>query len=586
MSGILADAMSSPRYPQDSNPVLNSTAPIREGRPNGLHAVQNCIVSSSLRSEKHIASAMYFSKGYKVLPRHRGISPHTCAALLLTLGLASGAGYAQPGGPAAQATCLSVQRVEVRVPSGNFPAELGFVRQVLGAPLTGCLTEAALSQLLEKANNALLSRGYLTTRVTIPEQNVSSGTLQLTLTPGRIERVVLEGGLLSSASALALKSGDLLRVRDLDQSVENLNRLPSLEATARIEPGSRPGLSVVRIQTARQGRAVSGAVGLQARPYQSLQALGASASVSVDNPLSRADQLRLSANLSPSLLGSGTEATGAAGFGVAYSLPLGRGLYTVGGGYSASNQARAGFTDILNYGNRGWNVYTAGTWTVARQGPARTDLSAELSFGDTAASLNGTEIQVQRARVIGVDTSLRRTGRQGNWNYELQLGNRYEFRSNPLRAGLEASTDALYGSYALGGALGQGAQWRSEGDFHYGLLTPQAQPYTISGASLRGVGARQLSSDHGFSLRNAVYYPLKLSAAANLGASLYAAADYGFVTGSNATELPGQSLLGAAFGVQGQARNWQYDLALGYPVLQPEAFSRTPNVSFSVRYLF
>ena len=51
--------------------VLNSIAPIRETRPNGLcfaalqvHAVQNRSFSSSLRSEKYIAYAIYFSERY------------------------------------------------------------------------------------------------------------------------------------------------------------------------------------------------------------------------------------------------------------------------------------------------------------------------------------------------------------------------------------------------------------------------------------------------------------------------------------------------------------------------------------------
>lgn len=143
----------------------------------------------------------------------------------------------------------------------------------------------------------------------------------------------------------------------------------------------------------------------------------------------------------------------------------------------------------------------------------------------------------------------------------------------------------LYGSYALSRAFTNGAQWRSEGDFHYGVLTPQAQPYTISGAVLRGAGATALSSDHGFTVRNALFYPLPLRAGA-ASANLYGAADYGFVTGSNVDELPGQHLLGTALGVQGQVRGLQYDLALGYPVIQPAAFGRAPNVAFTLRYFF
>ena len=49
--------------------VLNSILPIREKRPNGLHAVQNRIFSFSLRSEKYIAYAIYFSEWYHPIRR-------------------------------------------------------------------------------------------------------------------------------------------------------------------------------------------------------------------------------------------------------------------------------------------------------------------------------------------------------------------------------------------------------------------------------------------------------------------------------------------------------------------------------------
>lgn len=525
-----------------------------------------------------------FQMTERAVPRRRGLGALLLTALLGAAQAQESAPVSSPAQPA-PAACLTVTRVEVQVAGGELPAELAFVRTGLATPPTGCLTEEALARLLTDANNALLSRGYLTTRVTLPEQNVSGGTLRLTLTPGRIEHVVLEGGLLADAGALALRPGTLLRVRDLDQSVETLNRLTSVQASARIEPGSGPGLSVVRLQVAQPGSAVSGSVGVQARPYQSPGAVNVSGSLTVDNPLRRADQLRLSANLSPGLLGSGEDATGSAGFGVAYSLPRGYGLYTLGGGYSASNQARAGFVDILNYGNRGWNAYVAGTWTVARQGAARTDLNAQLSLADSSASLNGTEIEVQRARVVGLDTSVSHSGGQRPWSYSAVLGNRYEYRSNPLRDGVTSSSDVLYGNAAVSYAFANGAQWRSEGDFQFGLLTPQAQPYTISGATVRGAGATGLSSDHGFTLRNAFYYPLPVRSQA-ASATLYGAADYGFVTGSNVDELPGQQLLGAAVGVQGQLQRFQYDLALGYPVIQPDTFRSAPNVAFSLRYFF
>ena len=65
-----------------SDTVLDSLPPILEKRPNGLcfaalqvHGVQNRTLSYSLRSEKCIACAIYFSEGYEPFPPLPGLLP-------------------------------------------------------------------------------------------------------------------------------------------------------------------------------------------------------------------------------------------------------------------------------------------------------------------------------------------------------------------------------------------------------------------------------------------------------------------------------------------------------------------------------
>lgn len=506
-------------------------------------------------------------------------------ALALSLGLL--------GTPAAQAAspapaCLQVKTVALSQPGGTaLPAELNFLGAVVQSSLkpAACLTEDTLKAVLQGGNNALVSRGYVTTRLSIPEQNIATGTLRLTVTPGRIEQVVVEGGELRTAGMLPLQKGALLNVRKLEQSVETLTRLRSLKAETRIEPGSREGYSVIRIVTQKVASPYSGSVGMGAKPYTSFGGINYSASLSVDNPLKRADQLQLNLNASPSLFAGGT---GSAGFSVAYTIPFRTTLFTLGGGYSTSNQARAGYTDILNYGNRGWNLYGAALWTPYRAGTRRTDLNASLKYSDSWASLNGVEINVQRARAVALDTSVQHSGQGGAWQWGVQLGNLFEYRTNPIREGLNAPSDVLYGNYDLTytapSASGRGVQWQTQGEFHAGVVNPQAQPFSISGANLRGAGPVQLTSDHGLILKNAVYVPVQRSATGY--ARAYLAADYGYVTGSNLADLPGQHLLGTALGLQGQYRKLSYDVAVGYPALQPASLPRGVNFSFNLRTSF
>ena len=68
----------------------------------------------------------------------------------------------------------------------------------------------------------------------------------LTLIPGRVRAVRISADSDARAelsNAIPIRAGDVLNLRDLEQGLENLKRLPSVEADIRIEPGGLPGES-------------------------------------------------------------------------------------------------------------------------------------------------------------------------------------------------------------------------------------------------------------------------------------------------------------------------------------------------------
>ena len=113
--------MSEPELRPPGDTVLNSIAPIREKRPNGLcfaalqvHSVQNRIFSYSLRSEQYIAYAIYCSERYEAAPRSPSSSPRAAGPLApvnlapstllpLTLALLAAAGHSAPASAALRA---------------------------------------------------------------------------------------------------------------------------------------------------------------------------------------------------------------------------------------------------------------------------------------------------------------------------------------------------------------------------------------------------------------------------------------------------------------------------------------------------
>ena len=113
-----------------------------------------------------------------------------------------------------------------------------------------CLGVISLERLRSNMQERLAARGYITSALLVLPQDLRRGELLLTLEPGLVEAVAVEGARPSArpaANALALAPGDVLNLRDIEQTLENLGRLPSQTARFVIEPGTLPGASVVRI---------------------------------------------------------------------------------------------------------------------------------------------------------------------------------------------------------------------------------------------------------------------------------------------------------------------------------------------------
>lgn len=157
-----------------------------------------------------------------------------------------------------------------------------------------CLGSTRLNALLKAITQFYLDRGYITSRAYLPAQNLADGELQVIVVEGKLE------GLQSSAMAtereLAMsfpgKAGQVLNLRELEQLVDQLSRLPSRPAQLELIPGQALGGSQVRLtgQPTKPWRA-----GINRHndgdPSTGEQQWGAS--LLWDSPLGLADQLSL-----------------------------------------------------------------------------------------------------------------------------------------------------------------------------------------------------------------------------------------------------------------------------------------------------
>lgn len=144
-------------------------------------------------------------------------------------------------------TCRAIREIVI-----ESAPHLGRIERahIIKAYVGRCLTVRDIEQLMADVTNSYVRRGYVTTRVYLPQQDLSAGRLTLTVVEGAIEKISLQGkgsGRTSLRTAMPDAEIEPLNLRDLEQGLDQINRLQSNRATLDIEPGSAAGTSRVVI---------------------------------------------------------------------------------------------------------------------------------------------------------------------------------------------------------------------------------------------------------------------------------------------------------------------------------------------------
>lgn len=118
-----------------------------------------------------------------------------------------------------------------------------------------CLGAQQLDGLLNDIAAFYFNRGYVTTRAYLTEQDLSSGVLQVRVVEGILQSIE-PGGVKQTSGSRSLDkvfpgaTAKPLNLRDLEQGLENINRLQSYKATMKLLPGA--ALGATRVEVAQQ----------------------------------------------------------------------------------------------------------------------------------------------------------------------------------------------------------------------------------------------------------------------------------------------------------------------------------------------
>ncbi|MEM5434496.1 ShlB/FhaC/HecB family hemolysin secretion/activation protein [Paraburkholderia diazotrophica] len=465
-----------------------------------------------------------------------------------------------------------------------------FAREWLDHYRGQCVGKAGLDTLTKDLQQAILSRGYVTTRVLLPEQDVSAGTLKVALVPGVVRHLRFADPETRGTwkSAFPARDGDLLNLRDLEQGLEQMKRVASQDVDMKIEPTDAPGESDVVI-TVKRSKPWSFVASVDNSGTKATGKWQGNVSVGFDNPLGLNDVLTLGANQD---LSFGNKTLGSHGFNGSYSVPWGYWTATLSGNTNTYFQNIAGVNQTFVSSG---NAQTAALRLARVLSRGQNDvfgmeLQVSKRFGESF--IDGTTMPIQQRNNTFIEAGLTDRHYFGASQFDGTLAYRqgihdlgatgdpdptlysptddskpratYLYKMVVLDANLSvpfsiASQNFRYVTTVHG-------QYTNDTLFFIDDLTIGSR-YTVRGFD----GETMLAAEKGFYWRNELQWPI-----GQTGQSLYAGIDYGRVFGPNTAFLAGTQLAGAVIGIRGgvpaRYAGFSYDLFVGTPIYKPAAF--------------
>ncbi|HHT8832587.1 TPA: ShlB/FhaC/HecB family hemolysin secretion/activation protein [Burkholderia cenocepacia] len=505
--------------------------------------------------------------------------------------VAASAGY--PTLPS-EMPCFRIERFALDVPDA-LPASLksqgasalpmdrfAFAREWLEHYTGQCVGKQGLDVLVKGLSQAILARGYVTTRVLLPEQDLSTGTLKLSLIPGVIRHVRFADEKLRGTWKTAFPTGDgeLLNLRDLEQGLEQTKRVSSQDVSMQIVPADVPGESDVVLDVKR-GKPWTVVASIDNSGTRATGRLQGNLSLGIDNPLGLNDIFNVGVSQD---LEFGDKRLGSHGWNGFYSIPWGYWTATLSAYTNTYYQQIAGVNQTFVASGNSKTVDFKLARVLSRSQNDVFGAYVRLSRRFGQSFIEDTEISQQRRNNTMIELGLTDRHYFGGAQFDGSLAYRQGV------GGLGAQDDVL----AAGGgptyrfkmavldanlsvpfAIGK-QPFRYVGTFH-GQYTGNTLYYiddlTIgSRYTVRGFdGETMLAAARGFYWRNELQAPI-----GQTGQAVYAGLDYGRVWGPQPVVLVGAQLAGAVVGIKGSVGTrlgaYAYDLFAGTPVYKPSGF--------------
>ncbi len=385
--------------------------------------------------------------------------------------------------------------------------------------LNKCLTKNIVKEIKSRIYVKINDKGYITSQVIMPKQNISTGIIKFEIAFGMIGKIRLNEDDFTDEIQKFLVFGNLtgkvLDVKDLNQGLFQINKLPSSNSKMKIVPSDKDGYSDIIIKNERN---------FPLRASVTHDNLGNdftgvkrfTFSSSTDNLLSLSENLNLSFTNNLNDSNSKKEMESA---NISMAIPFR--YYTISYNYSDTDYMGKVTTDNENYTINGYSRRK--TISLARslihKDLHSLNISSALTMKDTGSQniLNSSSVDSNRKRLAILDLSLSFSRSSKSFNIFLKptilqglskFGADKDLNDAPLdQAKNQFRAYRLYFNINKPVQIGKiRVTFSSEAD---GQLSEEtlhgSEQFSIGGYySVRGFRENYISGDHGYYIRNKI----------------------------------------------------------------------------------
>lgn len=478
------------------------------------------------------------------------------------------------------------------------PKELSFLNKIARKHEQKHVTVSDITNIRNAFQRKLLDKGYVTSQVYIPEQNLNAGTLQFMVIPGRVEDIRYSD---SSAhgpwrTAFPVRPGDILNIRDVEQGLEQMKRVSSQSVTMKLLPGTSVGTSIIELLI-KQDKPVHGSISFDNSGLESTGVYQGSFTSSFDQIFRANDTFTMS--LSGDLSGSGSiKGTRAASLN--YVIPHGKDTFSLSFSKSRYHQTIQSNPYDFTYSGKSTTMKAKWNHVWSRTQREKRAFDISISTRHNHRFINDMEIPVQALRTTSMEFGVSNRKYIGNATLYSRLG--FQWGIGALGAQPEHKA-----SVAMGGPTSRYHMWLVDVDYRKPFIMghrPASFTSSFHGQWVQGgkrvysvdtinIGNRYsiygfdgeytLMGDSGWYVRNEVS-----SVIPRLNTEVYLGLDVGAVYGKSTEALVGKTIAGTALGVRGNyASGLLFDAFVSTPLYKPQGYHTKKFYSgFTVGYRF